>query len=327
MRIFQKFKARCRAVIRTVNLLDIEKSERFFVFWDIIYCKLRFKCLYDEYVLYRLYKYNNRYRKKFLYMMTRRKLYGEINVNCKGCLSKTDQRDMIKVGLNRAMIRLPDCGAEAFLEFARKHGKMVVKPDAGSCGLGVKLFVYENDEQAREYFSGIKIPTLCEEFIRQHEEMSKLHPASVNTIRVLALCDGENVNFLSAVLRVGGREDSVADNMQNNGLGAAIDIPTGIVKTFGHDLQYKAFAYHPVTGAQIIGFRIPKWAEVLSTIEKAHKQIPDYPLLGWDVAITEDGVEIVEINRSPGSRIVQIMDQEPKGPPLFRYIKAKKKKK
>lgn len=326
MKFLRKLKRNYGAIIRTLNFLGIEKSEHFRVFWDILYCQVRFKCLLDEYIAFQLYKYNNRYRKKFLYMRTRRKLYSKINVNVQGCLSKFLQRQMLNVGFDRAMIMLPDCGEETFLEFVRNRSEVIIKPDAGSCGQGVQLFVYESDEQALDFFRGIQVSTLCEERICQHEQISKFNPTSVNTIRIMSLYNGENVDFLAAILRVGGKKDSVTDNMRNNGLCASIDIPTGIVNSFFCGLDHKVYAYHPVTCEQIIGFHIPNWEKVLVIVENAHKQLPDYPVLGWDVAVTEDGAEIVEFNRCPGSHIVQFIDHEAKGASLFRYIKEKKKK-
>lgn len=324
MKLFRKMKSGYRSIIHTMDKLNIDKSSRFSVFWDIVYCKIRFRCSYKEYASYNLHRYKNRHRKHFLFMKTRFKLYKKINGVERGGLHKSQQRQIIKTGISRDMILIPDAGEEIFLEFVRKYGKAVVKPDYGSCGLEVSLFVYENDEQALQFYRSLTAPAVCEEFICQHKEMASLHAASVNTIRVLALRDGENVNFISATLKIGGSATSIADNMVKGGMGAAVDIQTGIVKTFGYDLKNNPYTHHPISGKQIIGFQIPNWDILLKTIASAHKMIPGFPLLGWDVAVTENGVEIVEINSASGTSILQIMDQQPKGKYLTDYIKKHK---
>ena len=41
----------------------------------------------------------------------------------------------------------------------------------------------------------------------------------------------------------------------------------------------------------------------------------------WDVAITNSGPEIIEINSAPGPKLMQLMDQKPKGQFFREYIK------
>ena len=52
-------------------------------------------------------------------------------------------------------------------------------------------------------------------------------------------------------------------------------------------------------------------------------------MLGWDIAITETGADIIEANNRPGSRIMQRMDGKPKGQkviPLLRKDMLKEKR-
>ena len=100
-----------------------------------------------------------------------------------------------------------------------------------------------------------------------------------------------------------------------------VDIATGIISTFGKDFKLNSYAYHPVSGVKIIGFQIPHWDEAINLIKTAHKRVPQCALYGWDIAITEDGVDIVEANCHPGSRIMQAMDGIPKGKTLLPMMK------
>eukprot|EP00775_Hariotina_reticulata_P012744 gene12744-12873_t len=56
---------------------------------------------------------------------------------------------------------------------------------------------------------------------------------------------------------------------------------------------------HPESGQQVTGRIIPNMAEVLDVVVQAHVvAAPDLPLIGWDVALTSEGVSILEVNLS-----------------------------
>ena len=84
-------------------------------------------------------------------------------------------------------------------------------------------------------FEKIPEPSVCEEFICQHEKISALSPDSVNTIRIVSLWEPDGVKIISATLRTGGRAGVSVDNLKKDGVGAQIDIATGIVSTNGFD--------------------------------------------------------------------------------------------
>ncbi|KAF6251978.1 hypothetical protein COO60DRAFT_1628722 [Scenedesmus sp. NREL 46B-D3] len=56
---------------------------------------------------------------------------------------------------------------------------------------------------------------------------------------------------------------------------------------------------HPDTGKQVAGCVVPGMADVLDAVTAAHAAAaPDLPLVGWDVALTPEGVFILEVNLS-----------------------------
>lgn len=326
MNIVKKIKAKYTVVKRTLDSTGVEPCDRFRVFWDIIYCRARFHCSYEEYLLYRYYRYQDLYRKYFITYHHRKKEYLQLNPALYTA-SKNAMYQKIRRGISRGMLFAPSCGEEQFLEFVRKHRRIIIKPDVGSCGKNIQEFVYENDAQALAFFRSVPYEFMCEEFIVQHPAMAALNPSSVNSIRLVALLKGDEIEYLSASVKSGGREGTIVDNMHSDGIGAAVDIATGIVKTFGIDYCEKEYAFHPVTGCQIIGMNIPYWKETLELVRKTHMDIPECPLLGWDVAITENGPEIIEINGNPGPKLMQLMDRLPKGRSLLQYAREKSKQK
>ena len=62
---------------------------------------------------------------------------------------------------------------------------------------------------------------------------------------------------------------------------------------------------HPDTGAQIEGTVVPNWKSVKETMLELATLLPFPGLVGWDVALTDSGLVIVEANTGPGLDIHQ----------------------
>ena len=69
---------------------------------------------------------------------------------------------------------------------------------------------------------------------------------------------------------------------------------------------------HPDTGTLIEGFQLPHWESAKRLVLRAHEALERIAVVGWDVAILEDGPVIVEGNDSPGASSSQM----PSGVPL-----------
>lgn len=71
------------------------------------------------------------------------------------------------------------------------------------------------------------------------------------------------------------------DNFHFDGIGANINIETGIIDTIGYDVHNNVYLTHPITGKQIIGFQIPYWEECkffCSSCSKAYSDCSIYRL-------------------------------------------------
>ena len=77
------------------------------------------------------------------------------------------------------------------------------------------------------------------------------------------------------------------------------------------------YATHPVTGGAIPGFRVPQWDEVLALALRSHRAFAEALIVGWDIAVTTDGVVMVEANSSPGVRLGQQPGHRPLGTTAF----------
>lgn len=175
---------------------------------------------------------------------------------------------------------------EAFSAFADCHEEYMVKPSAASRGDGIRKESAPNTYEAKQTaFAKILRSgrSVLEEVIDQGEEMAKLHPQSVNTIRFATfLVDGKPTTLASFVKI--GRGSSVVDNGGAGGFLAAVDEYTGVVTTPGRTEYGEVIETHPDTGVQIEGYQIPAWDELKALVNKLVQVLPDQPYVGWDLA-------------------------------------------
>ncbi len=79
---------------------------------------------------------------------------------------------------------------------------------------------------------------------------------------------------------------------------AEINEKTGVVEgpAVYSDITKPDEFKHPVTGVDIVGFQIPYWEESLELVKEAALLHKENRSIGWDVAITNKGPDLIEGN-------------------------------
>ena len=324
MNIIKSYIDSINKCLKHIELEGFNGIKKYCIFSDMVVCKLTLHSTVDEYFLYNFHNVKNSYRKKFLLVYHQKKLYKKINVSG-FTKSKLKTYNELNEYFDREIIKLPECGMETFVQFAKKHKKVILKPEKGSLGRDISIFEYTNDNDAITKFICINNHNyICEEYIYQHSLLSKLNPCSLNTVRITSLYDKDNVHIIAAALRMGA-DNSCVDNLKAGGIGANVDENTGLITSIGKDYQGNYYYTHPNTGSDILGIQLPNWEKVLNVVIEAHKIYKACPILGWDIAITENSAIIVEVNNAPGPMIHQYIDGKPKGEKILNYIKKHSK--
>jgi hypothetical protein len=178
------------------------------------------------------------------------------------------------------------------------HAQLVLKPARGNCGIGISFVESASmtadtlgDEMHRHGFD------LVEERVVQHAALAALSPSGVNTVRIFTCLDArDRAYILGCRLRIS--VNSAVDNMAAGNLAAPIDDATGIVIGPGvySDITRPSEAVHPVTGVAIEGFQIPFWEETVALARAAAERHPQNRSVGWDIAITPQGPDLIEGN-------------------------------
>ena len=139
---------------------------------------------------------------------------------------------------------------------------------------------------------------LAQEAVMQHETLARLHPDSVNTLRIISFLFENEVHILSAILRVGGNGARV-DNVGAGGSACPVG-PDGRLGRFSVNRQSQRSEYAP-NGARWDTVTVPGYEKALAIIRAHHGKLAHFKLIGWDFAIDPAGEPVmIEFNTAPG---------------------------
>ncbi len=272
----------------------------------------------EEFFLYNFQNLNERGRREFVGDIERAILCARIYSSVpqsRVMFSKYETYEAFRGFFKRdAILADPSDGAleSKVSSFLSRHPSAIVKPDRGSRGDGVLLI---REAQGADRVSSVAATVrrlgtcIVEELISQSDEMAVFHPESVNTVRCASYLSEEgDLSIICAVLRMGTGNKPV-DNGGAGGICASVDADTGIVAAEGATETGGRYLIHPDSGVQIIGSRVPRWQDLLGTVEKLASVIPDQRYVGWDLALTDDGWTLVEANAGGQWEICQMSDR------------------
>lgn len=213
--------------------------------------------------------------------------------------------------MHRDIIFLDDIEYENFKEFIVKHEKIVVKPVASFGGQGLKIFENKNldDDYLKKEFDLLKsIGYVAEEYLTNEISYREIYDKSLNTIRVNTLVKKNHEIEIFAVVNQFGTGGSITDNDEELGIWSAADTETGIIIAAEKDDETAVYYdIHPDTRKPIIGFKNKEFDKVKKLAVELAGICPECRLIGWDIAITNKGIELIEGNVTPELGVYQAM--------------------
>jgi hypothetical protein len=128
-------------------------------------------------------------------------------------------------------------------------------------------------------------------------------------VRALTILgEGGRPEVVATVFRMSVGANRTVDNIHAGGLACAVSLDDGVLgmaSNLGSDAWLGWHSRHPTTGAQIEGMPLPFWGEVKMLAVRAHLTVEGRIVIGWDIAIAEDGPIIIEGNRGPDMDLMQ----------------------
>lgn len=219
-------------------------------------------------------------------------------------------------GSSRNMIRsMHDCpddipeNFDGLIELLKREKQLALKPSAGTHGDGFYRIAYEDgkfymnddvvtEEEMRERIRNFHSFYLVTAFINMNKELKKIYPKSVNSVRIMVINrKGYNPKIMQSYMRIGSDATNYTDNVGRGGICVMVDVETGEMyqpETIANHI-FTPCPVHPDTGVPVAG-TIPNWELVKSELIRLCQSMPENEYLGFDIAITDDAFEIIEIN-------------------------------
>ena len=146
--------------------------------------------------------------------------------------------------------------------------------------------------------------------ITQCEEMNRINPGAINTLRIATINKDGKVYVLTSLLRVGTSKTGNVDNWAAGGIAVGIR-PNGYLKEFGF---FKPgfgtkISVHPDSKMPLNEFKIPQYEKALQAACEAHKFFYNVRAIGWDVAIADNGPFFIEGNDNWEISLQQVCDR------------------
>jgi hypothetical protein len=197
------------------------------------------------------------------------------------------------------------------------------KPTDKMCSLGVaNIERYDDDSDSIVTKRGRIVPV--DEFANQvekfaeggylfqtrlapHKKIVKVVGDQISTVRMFVLVDDQGPLLMRAAWKIPSGE-SVADNFWRSGnMLGGLDVETGRVlrvlrrTATGTEIVDK----HPKTGAKFDGLVFPEWNKMRDVVMRGAAAVPSCHLQGWDVALTDRGPVLVELEGDGGDPIME----------------------
>ena len=310
------------------SMMDMVKEKsghsKLRTFCSMAWCGLRYGAGYYDYVMFGFYNMKGKERNTYLTRVRNKKVCELMNDYSYG--EEFDDklrfnRRFVKY-LHRETLNGESCTIEEFTDFLRGQNGIFAKPNHGSCGKGVtklKPSDFATPEEMLRYLRENRL-FILEHPLPQHEAMAALHPASVNTLRIVTDLVGDTVHIAYVIVKI-GRGGHCCDNTGQGGMLCRVDPEKGKICSVATDDYFNIFECHPDTGIRFEGYEIPMLREAIALAKEAALEIPQMRHVGWDVAITPTGPAIIEGNEYPGTDLCQLAPHYPEKTGLWPYYK------
>ena len=300
-----RYKLKCLKNLNVDTMLEVinkihkkTKLSRNYLMMDMIICANKYGTGYYDYQEFEFYNLNKLERKTY---MTRVKNNAIVKkFNNKEYFYLFDNKYEFNKEFNKYLKRewmILDNNLDEFIKFCSNKKEIIVKPLDGCGGVGVELIKLNNKNLNNLYNELIENKQiLIEEKIIQHKILSKLNKSSVNTLRIVSFYDGKKTHILNSVLKIGN--GGVTDNFSSGSMYTFIKDGEIVVPAI--DNLDNIFEVHPISNQKLVGYKIPNYDKVIELVKECSKICKDVKYVGWDVAILENDVCLIEGNCYPG---------------------------
>lgn len=294
------------------NLKEISKKEKkseFFLFNHFLLTFLKTGCGYSDYLNYELYNKTFKEIDEYVTIKHQDKFYEIVSpAKYKTFFTiKPNFLNNFKDYINRSFFA--GGTIEELKAFLDKNEEFMVKPYDGLGGKGVYKEYRKNIKNVNDFYNYLNENHLfIEEYVKQNKEVNRLCKESVNTIRIMTFSYNGKSEIVYAAMRIGNGINNV-DNFHQGGMGCKIDLEKGILIGDAIDKDLNHYEVHPKSKVKFDGFVLPNWEKAKKLVLEASLVNNNIHMVGWDVALTDEGATLIEGNRRPGFDLIQVLSK------------------
>lgn len=299
------YKLKCIKNLNVNTMLEViekinkkTKKSKNYLLMDMMICANKYGTGYYDYQEFEFYNLNKNERKTYLTRVKNNAIVKRFND--RNSFYLFDNKEEFNKKFNKYLKRewmIINNNYNEFIKFCSNKKEIIVKPIDGCGGVGVDLIKINKKDLKKIYDKLIlNKQLLIEEKIIQHKDLAKLNKTSVNTLRIVSFFDGNKTHILNTVFKIGN--GGVTDNFSSGSMYTFVKDGKVLVPAIDRDdNEYKI---HPISNIDIIGYEIPNFDKAINLVKECAKVIDSVKYVGWDVAITEDDVCLIEGNCYPG---------------------------
>lgn len=219
-----------------------------------------------------------------------------------------------------SFILFPEGRSEELESLLKLAGSFFIKNIVLEAGEGVymckivnnKIEVNNLSKNLNEFktFLGDKIWVVQKQYC-SHETFSKINSTALNTTRIYTILDDNEPVYLGGYQGF-ATNNSLTDSWSHGSLYVGINIEKGCLSANGltsiSDKRQGWLSSHPDSDIIFEGYPVPYLNEAVDLCIRAHRFLYFNFIVGWDVAITDEGPVIVEANENPGINVLQCLN-------------------
>lgn len=272
------------------------EKKRVSIYFDLVKSFLLYGADFNDYCTFSFWDKNDELKDTFITVKRNDKLRFAMSTPCvyNLLLDKAAFNERYHRWVKRGWIASTRSSVDEIVRFIDRHNSVIAKPLSDYGGHGVMKISNDEAEKADKIKTLIQRISagehyIVEEVITNCENLKRLAPASLNTVRIVTVIDkrGE-MHVIASLLRMGNGK-AVTDNYHDGGMACAIDLKTMSLKGKAKGMNCISYDVHPYSNIRFDGYLVPEVQRCMEILKEVVFTEPEARYVGWDFAITREG--------------------------------------
>lgn len=144
-----------------------------------------------------------------------------------------------------------------------------------------------------------------------HKAIQLVNSSALNTTRIYTILGFNGIYYLGGY-QAFATDEAPIDSWQFGSVYVAIDPEKELLKPYGitsiSDRREGVLYEHPNSKIVFDGYKLPGLKQAVDLCKRAHGFFYGVFVIGWDIALTNEGPIVVEVNERPGINVLQSLD-------------------